>query len=278
MRRRRGDRSPALRSAHHHAAPSFAERGRRVGHRHGRRPQHRRTAAGDPGATRRRRHHRGVAQQRGRGHQLDQRRVRRRPAELGGVVPGAQVLVGGEDGCRRRRSRRRGSGTAAPAGWRPALPPGPTRCGWPRRHRAPPDRARPAAARATSIASPQSDRATANRGPGLGPGEYLEGHLADGAVASGAAHQRVVQQEPGGVLDHLPARANEAALAVHHRRADDEVADAAVAIPAGTAQPGGDHAADGGAGVEQRRIERQVLAVLAEHALDVARPGCRPAP
>ena len=141
----------------------------------------------------------------------------------------------GEDGAA-GRSPRRGSGRAAPRSARGAArDAGPTPCGRRVEIERIADRA-PARSRSWRV-----DRLAQVAGAtpvtvarGLGPGKDLEGDLDDGAEAAGAADQRVMQQEPGGVLHHLAAAADEPAFAVDHARADEEVADAAVAITART--------------------------------------------
>ena len=73
----------------------------------------------------------------------------------------------------------------------------------------------------------------------------------------------------------MPPAFADHAVGVDDADADQQVAQRAVAVPARAAGVGGDQAADGRA-VGQRRVERQHLVVLAEHARS-GRPSVMPA-
>ena len=113
------------------------------------------------------------------------------------------------------------------------------------------------------------------RGVRLGRRKHLEGQLGENAERSAAADERLMQQEPGRVLHHLAAAARQSPAPVHDACADQEVADPAVAIAARSVHARRHGAAERGARRRQRRIERQVLSVLREQALDVGDAGAR---
>ena len=116
---------------------------------------------------------------------------------------------------------------------------------------------------------------TRMRGVRLCGREHLEGQLREDAERSAAADERLVQQEAGGVLHHLAAAARQPPAPVDDACADQEVACPAVAIAARSVHARRHGAAERGPRRRQRRIERQVLSVLREQALDVRDAGAR---
>ena len=86
-----------------------------------------------------------------------------------------------------------------------------------------------------------------------------------------------MDQEAGRVLHDLAAAPHDLPAAVHDAGANEEVPQAAIAVAARSVDAGRHRPADRGSGLHERRIERQVLSVLREQALDVgdARAGER---
>ena len=74
--------------------------------------------------------------------------------------------------------------------------------------------------------------------------EDLERDFDEHAEPPQAADHQPREVEPGGVLDHAAAGADQRPGAVDEARPDDEVAHAAVAVAAGSGRPGGDDAAE----------------------------------
>ena len=105
----------------------------------------------------------------------------------------------------------------------------------------------------------------------------LERALGEDAQAPQAADHELRQIEAGGVLDDLCAAADDLAPAVDEGHGEQKVPQAAVAQPAGAIRARGNRAADRAAGVDQQRIERQVLALGRKSSLDISerRPGQR---
>ena len=96
----------------------------------------------------------------------------------------------------------------------------------------------------------------------------LEGDLCQHTQAAQAADQQFGQVKTRCIFDHLPSPPHQPALPVDKADAEQKVADPAVAIPAGAAQPGRHGAAQGGALVDPRRVEGKVLAVLGQSGSD----------
>ena len=116
--------------------------------------------------------------------------------------------------------------------------------------------------------------ARADRG-GVEPGQRVQAHRhrgdqAERPVGAGEQLREVVARD---VLDHLPARLGDGAVAEDHGHADHEVAHAAVAVAQRAGVRGGDHPADGRAvGGAERRVEREHLALGGERGLRVREP------
>lgn len=100
--------------------------------------------------------------------------------------------------------------------------------------------------------------------------EDLESELAEDAEAAEAADEEFRQVEAGGVFHDLAAEAQKPAGAIDEAHAEDEVALAAKAEPAGAAETGAERAAEGRAGGEQQGIERQILTARGEGGGDLA--------
>ncbi len=107
--------------------------------------------------------------------------------------------------------------------------------------------------------------------------KHLERDLGQHAEPAEAADHEFRHVETRGVLHHLAAHAQEAAGAVDEAHAEDEIPQPAETQPAGAVHAGGDGAAEGRAGFDEHRIERQVLALRGEriHDFRYRRSGAR---
>ena len=100
-------------------------------------------------------------------------------------------------------------------------------------------------------------------------GKYLESQLGHDGVGAQAANQELAQIEAGRILDHFATDAKGSSHAINYFRAQDEIAQAAIAITARTGQVARDCSAKG-SGVRQQRIARQVLPPLAQRRRQVS--------
>ena len=110
-----------------------------------------------------------------------------------------------------------------------------------------------------------------------GRGNTFNESLCDHAEAADRTDHQLREVEPGGVLDHPAAATDEPTGAVDEPHADHEVADAAVTQRARTRDAGRDDAAERRSGTRERRVEREVLAVLGQRLRDLGHGRRRPA-
>jgi hypothetical protein len=99
--------------------------------------------------------------------------------------------------------------------------------------------------------------------------------LDEHAEAAHGAHHELGQVEARGVLDDPPAAGHHAARPLDEPHADHEVAHPAVAERPGPGRPGGDGAPERRSRLGERRVERQVLAVLGEGRRHLGDRGAR---
>ena len=98
--------------------------------------------------------------------------------------------------------------------------------------------------------------------------QHLQRGLDDDAERAERAGDDARDVVAGDVLDHLAAEVHQLAAAREQGHAEQVIAQGAGAHPGRPRQAGGDHAADGRAGAEVRRLEGEALAMLGELGLE----------
>ena len=103
--------------------------------------------------------------------------------------------------------------------------------------------------------------------------QHLQRDLADDAQRAERSGENARDVVAGDVLHHLAAERQQLAAAVQQARAEQVVANAADGGARRSGQACGDHAADGRAAAEMRRLERQALSLLSERRFELIERG-----
>ena len=94
-------------------------------------------------------------------------------------------------------------------------------------------------------------------------------HLENHTERAKRTGQQPRQIKTGHILDHTPAKLQALVAPIEHSYAQQEITNAAAKSTTRAVEPAGNHAADGGAGTEMRRLEAEHLALPGKQRLDL---------